>query len=31
MIARKDKYIPGNVYNQTKEIFKKVKLRVFWD
>ena len=32
MISRKGEYIPGNVYNQIKEIFiKNGKIRVFWD
>ena len=32
MIARKGKFIPGNVYNQTKEMFIKIgKIRVCSD
>ena len=32
MISRKGKHIPGNVYNQMKEIFIKIgKIRVCWD
>ena len=29
MISRKGKYIPGNVYNHTKEIFKKWQSKSF--